>query len=80
MENRKIYYLVEVSDLADVIPKEWRTTALIICVLMQFIFCVCPARASGIEDTKLFQRVKVPYARESCPEALASRKLVCCKA
>jgi hypothetical protein len=26
--------------------------------------CVCPAWASGIEDTKLFRRVKVPYARE----------------
>lgn len=37
---------------------------------------MCPAWASGIEDTKLFQRVKVPYARESCPEALASRKVV----
>ena len=44
---------------------------------MQFRFCVCPAWASGIEDTKLFQRVKVPYVRESCPEALASRKVVC---
>ncbi len=26
--------------------------------------CVCPAWASGIEDTKIFQRVKVPYVRE----------------
>jgi hypothetical protein len=26
-------------------------------------YCVCPAWASGIEDTKLFQRVKVPYER-----------------
>ena len=25
--------------------------------------CVCPAWASGIEDTKLFQRVKVPCRR-----------------
>ena len=47
---------------------------------MCYIDCVCPAWASGIEDTKLFQRVKVPYARESCPEALASRKLVWCEA
>ena len=38
---------------------------------------MCPAWASGIEDTKLFQRVKVPYAQGSCLEALASRKLVC---
>lgn len=38
--------------------------------------CVCPAWASGIADTILFQRVKVPCARESCPEALASRKVV----
>ena len=43
---------------------------------MPFIPCVCTAWASGIEDTKLFQRMKVPYVRESCPEALASRKLV----
>jgi hypothetical protein len=27
------------------------------------IHCVCPAWASGIEDTKFFQRVKVPYER-----------------
>ena len=26
--------------------------------------------------TRKFQRVKVPYARGSCPEALASRKVV----
>ncbi len=26
MENRKIYYLAEVSDPAEVIPKEWGTT------------------------------------------------------
>jgi hypothetical protein len=39
--------------------------------------CVCPAWAYGIKDTILFQRVKVPCVRESCPEALASRKLVC---
>jgi len=25
--------------------------------------CVCPTWASGIEDIKLFQRVKVPYVR-----------------
>ena len=31
---------------------------------MHYIFCVCPAWASGIEDTKIFQRVKVPYVRE----------------
>ena len=43
---------------------------------MELSICVCPAWASGIEDTKLFQRVKVPYVRESCPEALASRKVV----
>ena len=30
------------------------------CVLMQFRFCVCPAWASGIKDTKLFQRVEIP--------------------
>lgn len=29
-----------------------------------------------MEDTKLFQGVKVPYARESCLEALVSRKVV----
>ncbi|WP_339699971.1 hypothetical protein [Algoriphagus aquimarinus] len=41
--------------------------------------CVCPAWASGIEDIKLFQRVKVPYVGgvipilgTGCPEALAS--------
>jgi len=43
---------------------------------MHYKHCVCPAWASGIEDTKIFQRVKVPYVRESCPEALASRKVV----
>jgi len=37
---------------------------------------VCPAWASGIEDTKLFQRVKVPYTRGSCPAVLASCKVV----
>jgi hypothetical protein len=30
---------------------------------------------TGIEDTILFQRVQVPYGRESCLEALASRKV-----
>ncbi len=44
---------------------------------MPLLHCVCPAWASGIEDTKIFQRVKVPYVRELSPEALASRKLVC---
>jgi hypothetical protein len=29
-----------------------------------------------MEDTKIFQRVKVPCAQESFPEALASRKVV----
>lgn len=46
---------------------------------MAHTFCVCPAWASGVEDTKLFQRVKVPYVWESCPEALASRKVVYCE-
>ena len=35
---------------------------------MCYIICVCPVWASGIEDTKLFQRVEVPYRRvgEAC--------------
>jgi len=41
---------------------------------------VCPAWTPAIEDSILFQRVKDPYVRESCPETLASRKLVCCEA
>ena len=54
---------------------------------IEYRYCVCPAWASGIEDTKLFHRAGVPegerlcvpdpYARGSCPEALASYKLVC---
>jgi hypothetical protein len=35
---------------------------------MQYTMCVCPAWASGIEDTKLFQRVKDPYARIRNPK------------
>ena len=38
---------------------------------------VRPAWASDILDIKIFQRVKVPYARGQHPEALASRKVVC---
>lgn len=33
-----------------------------------------------MQTTSVFvQRVQVPYARESCPEALVSRKLVSCE-
>lgn len=31
---------------------------------MHYTMCVCPVWASGIEDAKLFQRVKVTCARE----------------
>jgi hypothetical protein len=32
--------------------------------VVEYMQCVCPAWASGIEDTKIFQSVKDPYTRE----------------
>ena len=41
-----------------------------------YTHCVCPAWASGIEDTELFKRVKVPYAQKLMSRSIGKSQAV----